>query len=69
VKNVYLLDLYDALVWYVRAAKRAAKGRGIQLLIRVLREFNASSEILRQVSLQKVQTNYFIYSSASDRFS
>lgn len=55
MRNVYLVDLYDALVWYIRAAKRSAKGRGIQLLLRVLREINASSEASRKVLLQKVQ--------------
>ncbi len=36
------------------AAKRSAKGRGIQLLLRVLQEINASSLACRRVNLQKV---------------
>src|SRR5690606_22323789 len=40
------LDLCNALMWYVKSAKRSAKMRGIQLLIRVIQDLpNASLEI------------------------
>jgi len=54
VKDVYIVDLYDALVWYIRAAKRSAKGRGMQLLLRVLREIKTSSTSAKKVNLRKV---------------
>eukprot|EP01087_Luapelamoeba_hula_P010094 TRINITY_DN2658_c0_g1_i4.p1 TRINITY_DN2658_c0_g1~~TRINITY_DN2658_c0_g1_i4.p1 ORF type:complete len:3811 (+),score=698.07 TRINITY_DN2658_c0_g1_i4:295-11727(+) len=56
VKDVYIVDLYDALVWYIRAAKRSAKGRGIQLLLRVLREIRSHSLAARRVNLNKILT-------------
>jgi len=54
VRNVYIVNLYDALVWYIKEAKRSAKGRGTQLLLRVLREIRKSPLASKSVNLKKI---------------
>ena len=36
VKRHFILDLYDAIVWYVVNSKPSAKSRGVELLVRLL---------------------------------
>ncbi len=52
VKRLYIVDLYEALVYYIATSKRSAKARGIQLLLKIMQELQVTG--VSQVDLSPV---------------
>ena len=54
VQNEYILDLCEALMWYVKSANRSAKMRGIQLLIRVIQDIPTAPLSVQEKALRNL---------------